>query len=346
MKKAVIAALFPVVSVLACGREQAPPAPEPVRPVKIMDIRGEGVERILEFPGTISPAREVTLAFEIPGRIINLPVKEGQPIKTGQALCEIDPRDYQSALNASQAQYDTAMADYERSRNLVARGAISRRDLDVARTTFETAEAALETALKRMEDTRLTAPFEGVVASILVDQHQNIQPKQDILVLQDISSLEIKVNIPEQDFVRGRPQGAAPRSAVTVSSLPGRTFPASFKEVATAADPATRTFEVTLGFERPDDIILLPGMTARASINIPDPAAVILIPTHAVVADDDGNPTVWVIDPGTMRARRRVIEVGELTGARVELRSGLRQGEMIAVSGVHQLYEDMQVSRY
>ena len=137
------------------------------------------------------------------------------------------------------------------------------------------------------------------------------------------------------------------RPRVSISSAPGREFPAVLTEYATAADPVTRTFEARLRFDPPDDINLLPGMTAEVSIDIPEDAlgasAAVWIPAVAVLADDAGNATVWNVDAATMQVIRTIVEVGTLSGADIRILSGLEQGDRIAVSGVHNLREGMEV---
>ena len=132
----------------------------------------------------------------------------------------------------------------------------------------------------------------------------------------------------------------------SLTSIPGRIFPASVKEFATTADPETRTFEVTLGFDPPRDVTLFPGMTTkvmlqnRASTN---GTQAFRIPANAVVADDIGESSVWLIDPTTMEIRRAPVKVGEFSQSMVEIHQGLDSGNWVAISGVHQLREGMTV---
>ncbi len=134
-----------------------------------------------------------------------------------------------------------------------------------------------------------------------------------------------------------------------ITSLPDRSFAARIKEFSTTADPVTRTFKVTLAFENPPDANILPGMTAKVVIT-PRPSGARpgqqMIPSSAVLADEGGAAFVWIVDPSTMRAQRAPVEVGDLSGSEVEIRSGLSDGDLIAISGVHSLREGMQVSRF
>ena len=182
-----------------------------------------------------------------------------------------------------------------------------------------------------------------------------MQAKQPVLVLQDDSTLEIVVNLPERDMARARPGASVEeatariRPRVSVTSIPDRVFSARVKEYSTTADPVTRTFEATVAFDKPEDIVIRPGMTAKLIISIPaDDEAVQghMIPASAAVADESGSAYVWKVDPSSMRVSRAPVELGELSGTRVQIRSGLGEGDLIAISGVHHLREGMEVRRY
>ncbi len=136
---------------------------------------------------------------------------------------------------------------------------------------------------------------------------------------------------------------------VIVTAIPDREFPARVKQVAMIADPTTRTFEATFVIERPTDVSVLPGMTAKVIISAPAEAAGrsgMRIPAHATVSDEQGNAFVWVVDPSSMTVRPVPVELGELSGSEVSVLGGLSDGDQIAISGVHQLREGMTVRRF
>ena len=134
-----------------------------------------------------------------------------------------------------------------------------------------------------------------------------------------------------------------------MTSLPGRRFPARFSEIATTADPETRTFEVTVIFQRPPGVTILPGMTAKLIVHISDDAAAshgIRVPVSATAADAEGQSFVWTVDPDSKTVSKRPVTLGELNGRDVFVRGGLEKGDVIAVSGVSQLREGMQVREF
>jgi len=336
-----------------CGEEPVEQAPV-ARPVKILALGDAGVAEVVEYLGKVMAAQQVDLAFEVSGKIIELPVSEAQPVEKGALLARLDPRDFRAKLDAELARSNASKAEFNRVQKLYEADVVSEQELDRARRNFEVTGASVKTARKALEESELRAPFSGVVAKKLVENFQNVNAKQAVLVLQDDSSLELEVDIPERDLTRMRPglslaeRTALVKPRVTVSSLPDRSFPAKLKEFATTADPATRTFEVTLGFEKPEDVAIFSGMTAKVTLTIPQviEGSGFAIPARAALADEAGDAFVWLLDPGSMQVSRRKVALGELAGASVRVTSGLDSGDQIAISGVHHLREGMEVRRF
>ncbi len=339
--------------VLVGCEEEPPPPPEAVRPVKIFTVGDIERARQRDFPGSIRAAQTAEMAFEVPGRITEFVFKEGDQVEEGAVLARIDPRDYEAELDKERANLRKAEADLTRSRNIFKEdpGAISKEKIDSDERAVGVAKAKLAQAQKAAEDTVLVAPFSGLMARKLVEDFQNVKAKEPVLILQDLTHLEIEVSVPERDMTREQigwsreriTEALKPR--VVVSSLPGREFPGRVKEMATAADPTTRTFQAKLIFERPEGVAVLPGMTARVLVE-PLGGGAMLVPSNATRADADGSAYVWVVDPDSMKVSQRAVELGNLTGAEVEIVSGLERGDQVAISGVKQLIEGMEVRRY
>lgn len=338
-----------VAGALACG-EPPPPPEEVARPIKILEIGGVGSGRTLELPGEIQAAQRADLGFEVSGLIIGLPVVEGQEIAKGDVIGELDPRDYQSALDAANAKLRQTKADYERRLELYKKDIISKSEMEVRKRTYEVSKTEVATATKALDDTILRAPFDGVVARKLKQERENVQAKEPVVRFQNDARLEIVVAVPERAMVNAQTRTSNEeitrrvRPRVEMSSLPGREFPAVVTEFATVADPVTRTFAVTVAFESPKDANVLPGMTARVVVNRAN-AEGYTLPISAVVAAPDNEPFVWIVDPATMAVRPQQVVLGDLTGADVQIEAGLEDGQLVALSGVQKLRPGMVVRR-
>jgi len=331
------------VFVSACGQEAPVERAEVARPIKMISI-GEGAgNRTLEVPGSVSAAQSADLSFEVSGRMLARIVEEGQIVEAGEVVAKLDARDYV-------AQWDGARARPKAFEN----NAVTEQQVSRSKGHFDITQAELDIAEKALQDTELRAPFGGRIARRLVDDFANVRLKQPVMVLQDESSLELRVAVAERDWARG--QSDITRDELTrrinprveVASLRGRLFPAYVKELSNSADPVTRTYEVTFGFESPTDVNVSPGMTGKVIVDLytenrAEGDATVLVPSNAVVADEEGNPYVWVVDPSTMRVAKRAVEPGELSGAAVPILSGLSGGDMVVVSGVNSLADGMLV---
>jgi len=333
--------------------EEAPPAAEVARPVKMIEV-GQGSVEGREYPGRIRAAQYSEMAFEVPGRIVEFSAKEGERVEKGQALVRLDPRDYEAKLQAATAKLEHAATERDRAKILYEKQVKPKSEYDRAQRFYEVQAADVNIAKKAVEDTVLRAPFTGVMARKLVSDFENVQAKQPVLIVQDDSSLEVKVSVPERDLTsrQGSSRDLAEisrriRPRVVLSSVPGREFPARLTELAEVADPTTRTFEATFAFAQPEGMNVLGGMTAKVLLDVPaaQEASGLALPISSVVSDSGDEPYVWVVDPATMKVSRHTVVLGPMSGSEVRIEQGLDAGELVVVSGVHQLREGSTVRR-
>jgi RND family efflux transporter MFP subunit len=348
-----LATLTSILILLAAGCAKEPEAKaEVARPVKVVTVSDEGPGRTLEYPGTVTAAQTEEVAFEVPGKITEIPVEEGQRVEVGTVLARIDDRDYVANVDAAKAKLEQTQGQAERYEQLFKDGVVSEAERDLHKRLYDTAAAETRVIEKALEDTVLRAAFPGRVARKLVSDFKTVQAKEPILVLQDDSSLEVKIDIPEQDAILAAPdlsieeRNQRARIEIFLSALPGQSIPAVMKEFATTADEITRTFQVTVTFDPPEGLSVLSGMTARVVAHLlQGQDAAIRVPANATTVDDDGNAYVWIVDPSSMRVRRQTVTLGEFSGADVAIQDGLESGDLIAASGVSRLREGMQVRR-
>ena len=345
---AALALVTASILVNGCGKEE-PEAKEIIRPVKMMTIGAGAGAGTREYPGLVRAAEEIQLSFEVPGRIVELNAREGQAVSGGGLVAALDPRDYEAARDRELARRNEARADYERNRTLYERDAISLRDLEVVRRQFEVAEANLKQAEKALDDTHLYAPYDGKIAGRLVENFENVAAKQAVVIFHDDSYLEIKASFPETEYLRIRGLGGVNdmteklNPKVEVSAAAGHLIDAWVKELRNTADPVTRTYEVTLGFEAPAGVSITSGMTAKVIITMQGAAGTTLVPVAAVVAGEGGQSTVWVYDETSGTVSSRAVTVGNMTGGEIEILTGLTDGEQITVMGSSNLSEGMKV---
>ena len=337
-----------------CGKKQEQSPGEIVRSVKTFTLGQVAVQRTMELPGETRAIKEATLAFEVNGRISELPVKEGDVVKEGQLLAQLDPRELKASLDSAIADWNAAKAKFERAARLLERRVISTQEFENEKREYQVSVAKLDQAKKVFGDTTLKADFDGVVAKIFVKQFENIAAKANVMVLQDTSEIEVAVNIPESRVALSRRdlrledfnQRAKP--LIELTAVPGRKFPARITEVSRTADPATRTYEAKAVFEPPDDLHVLPGMTAKVigQVQVVGGGGATHVPSNALDSDPDGKAFVWRLDPATMTVNKVPVTIGDASGSMIEVSGELAAGDEIVISGVPQLQPGMKVRRW
>ena len=288
----------------------------------------------------------------------------------------------ESQVTAARARLEEAETNFQRWETLYKKGAGSKMKRDNALKKREVARADLNTALQNLkkgkkgareedieamesniqaletqkagardavDDTYMSAPFSGNIDRIYVEKFQHVQAKEQILSLQDISSVEVVINIPERVMALSKNRTRY-KAEASFEFLPSRTFEVEFKEFSVESDPQTQTYEAVLSMTQPQGVNILPGMTATVTIkeiNGPEDMdeTIFLVPVNAVFADPDGGPTqyVWVVDQDTMKVHKRQVEVADLSGDDIRITKGLSAGERIVTAGVNQMQEDMEV---
>jgi RND family efflux transporter MFP subunit len=339
-----------------CSKPEPPPPPEVARPAKIFTVEGPDALMIRSFPGEVRASDVADLAFRVGGELMEFPANRGIEAKQGDLLARLDPSDYQAAVNHARAEYDLSVAQFKRTAELIDRQLSSQADYDQRFALMKVSESNLERAQNNLDYTRLFAPFDGVVARRLAENYESVAPGQVILIIQTIKMIDVLVDVPESIIARverTRSNRDPQPVQVRFGSDTDRTFTAHYKEHETEADVATLTYKVTFSLPVPDDLNVLPGMSATVIADLSrlykeEAANVTLVPIEAVFSAeekplDSEFKQVWVVDPETMRASRRDVIVGQLTGSKIAIRDGLEEGEMIISAGVNAVEEGMWV---
>jgi multidrug efflux system membrane fusion protein len=336
----------------ACGKEEAP-APEAVRPAKFFEVPLPQESRTKQYAGTVAAYDEADLSFAVPGTLIDFPVREGGQLTKAEIVGRLDDREYRAKVNASSSEMQLQQTQYDSTKRLYEQGVLSKDDFDRKTRDLTVATSELEQDKKNLEDTVLRAPYPGFVARKYVQEGNNVQAKEPVILLQDISRLKFRVSIPEQDLARGESFGleAAIKkvtATATLASLPGRTFDLELHSFSTAADPDTRTYDATFWMPAPTNATVMPGMTANVRIPVAGLQGPVgtRVPIDAVFANPAGTSCVWVVNHDTMTVHERVVSLGEMSAADVAVLGGLEPGETVVSAGASMLSEGEKVYEY
>jgi RND family efflux transporter MFP subunit len=335
----------------ACSGEEETAVPDVVRPVKTLLIPSFETSGIRSFPARIESTRRAEVSFRVPGTINELPVKEGERIEQGQVIAKLDDTDYKLAVDDREAEFTRTEKDYERAKPLAEKGYVTLRERDRREAEMKSARAALTRAQKDLDYTTLKAPFSGEISNRLVQNFEEVQAKQPVVELRDVSALEVKFDVPEQIVLRivdkAEREQAEPDVWAHFDAAPEKKYKLSFREFSTKADPATRTFEATFSLEAPSEITILPGMTANVTFDVSqffDSKPVIYVPVEAIVSSNELSGRAWVVDETNMTVVPKDVKVGSLRGNSITVTEGLKPGDRVVVAGVPFLVNGMKVT--
>ena len=335
-----------VVAVLSgCGEGDPVVEQEEVsRPVPMMVVDTSDKTSSLRFPGRVRAALRADLTFNVPGQIIQLPAEEGQRIEKGQLVAQLDDANYKNYMRSALAKYNKAQTDYRRVEQLWQRSqAVAKAEVDKQRTAMDVAQIDYSLAKKDFDDTRLVAPFSGVITKRYVENFSNVKDKEAIVSLQDLNNLEIVINVPER-IVRNTPKQVAGHAVF--ADQPDLLLPVTLKSFSSDSDQQTQSYEVVLTLNQGYDITILPGMSVdvlpQKTLQGLDTDQV-KIPLQSIYSDADGVKGVWVFNPETSRVTLQKVELGAVLDTDIVVLDGLVGGEKIIVAGVSQLREAMLV---
>ena len=341
-----ITALF----LTGCGEEEIAQQVEVVRPVKTLVVGGGAGGSIREFPGVVDASQKADVSFRVSGKLESISVKEGDKVEAGQVLARLDQTDFKITLADRKASYDTAKANFNRAKQLIKKDHISRTDYDKLKATHAAAKAGLESAQQDIKYATMKASFAGYIAKRYVENFEEISAKQLIFSLQDVSSLDIKVDLSENLMIRikkNKDNKNKTKVYANFSAIKGQQFPLTLKEISTKADEQTQTFQVTLNMKPPENYRVLPGMSATVVANMGGltdaDSEWVNLPVAAVISNLEKQGTVWIVDESSMTVSPQTVETGALTGRNIAV-MGLNLGDRVVIAGAAFLREGMKVS--
>jgi len=345
----VAAALVAGIVFASCGKNDSAPVQEEIlRPVRTLLIKAPEAGLRREFPGVVDAVQKADLSFRIAGKLQTISVREGDQVTKDQLIAQLDKTDLNIRLGSVQADWERAEADFERAKSLVEKGHISRSDFDKLKAQESEAAAQLSSTKQDLIYAELRAPFAGWIAKRYVENFEQVNVNQGIVALQDISSLLVKIELPESVMIRVKPEDRNRILYARFDAIPDKEFPLTFREAATQADATNQTYEVTFEMPAPTERVILPGMTATVVVEFhpgDELYAGIYVPAQAVLEDRDGR-FLFVAEPTNeteATIRRRNVRIGHLTERGVEVVSGLSAGDRVVTAGMSQLSEGMRV---
>lgn len=322
-------------------------------PVEVAPVETQDVEYVVSAVGSVDAFERVQITARVAGVAERVSFTEGQAVKKGDVLAEIEPTRYGLAVNAAKAALEKAEASAADAKAGAQRraavneqrpGLLPAEELESFQTKARTAaaevsaaKAALDQAELNLRDAYVRAPMDGVLQTRTIQTGQYVQPGYVMATLLRRDPLLLRFRVPESDVARIKP-GMTARFTVRSDS---RTYGAKITYVAASADDQSRMVPVTGEVAKEDAEALRPGAFATVAVPVATSKGAPVVPQTAVRPSERGF-LAYVVEGD--KARERVLELGLRTAdGRVEVREGVKPGEQLVVRGAEALKDGAPV---
>lgn len=309
----------------------------PAMPVEVAVAKVDTVRDEISATGQIEAIQSIELRPEVEGRIVAILFREGQEVREGTPLLQIDSTELSAQVAQLAAQRDLAQQDLARTRELIAQNAASPADLERAEAAARSADAQYRLQHTRLARTTVRAPFAGVLGQRFVSLGDYVTTSSRLVTLQTVNPMRASFQVPER-FARDLKRGQEVQ--FRVGAISGRSFAGEVDFVDPVVQLPGRTILVKAHVPNPQRL-LQAGMFIEAHLVTAVRPQAIVIPEDAVVPVQGAN-FVWVVSDG--KANRRQVGLGVRTPGFVEVKSGVDAGEQVVVGGLELLYPDAAVT--
>ncbi len=287
--------------------------------------------------GSLRPRQGVMLRPEVSGRVAKIAFADGQKVRQGQLLVQLDDTLQQAQLKQAQAQASIARTNLQRNRELVTQGFVSQSAVDQSAAALEVAEAQVALAQAQLVRMRIVAPFDGLAGIRLVSLGDYVKDGADLVGIEDVASVYVDFRLPERVLVRLK---AGQEVEVTLDGIPGRQFQGRVDAIDSQVDANGRSVLVRARLPNADGV-LRAGMFARTRIVFAVRPNAVVVPEEALVPQGGRQYVLKVVDGADGKVTQRIeARIGLRVPGRVEIVEGLRDGDVVVTAGQSRVSRD------
>lgn len=291
------------------------------------------VTESLSLIGSTTANEMVELKSETDGLVEKINFEEGQQVEQGRLLVQLEESKLSAQLAEAEANFKFSQINYDRAKQLLTDKLISQQEYEQTTASFQMNQAGLDLKKRQLQDTKILAPFAGVVGSRSISPGQVITKSTTLTWVIDLDPVKVEFNVPEK-FLSQLAIGQS--IDVTVAAFPGRKFTGEVFFVSSYVDPNTRTALVKARIPNPKQE-LKPGMFANLDLTLRVLEAAIVVPEVAInQLLEGGEATLYVVDKEN-KATLRKVKLGVRTPGFVEVSSGVDAGDMVIVEGLQKI---------
>lgn len=306
--------------------------------VKIETVHESEVINNLEYVGIIEEKTSVALGFPVMGTIERINVSEGEFIRRGQLLAELNQNSARSMTEAAKATLKQAQDAYDRLKPLFDKGSLPEIQMVDIETKLHQAQSSYDLAEQNLLNCMLYAPADGIVGKKMAEAGEYTIPGTAVLTILDISSVKAGFSVPENEISE---ISYACESEISVSALGNKKFKGKRIEKSVMANPISHTYPVHINLNNPERE-LLPGMVCSVKLTPVNRSKGIVVPAGIIQTTADNQKFVWCDRDGV--AKRTFVTTGAARGNGVEIVTGLREGDKIVTGGYQKISEDDKIT--
>jgi membrane fusion protein, multidrug efflux system len=289
--------------------------------------------------GSLRSRQGVVVRPEVSGRISQLNFKDGDRVRKGQLLVQLDDQLQLAQIQQSQAELSIALANHKRNQELVEQNFVSKRSLDESSANLEVAQAKLALSKAAAARLKVLAPFDGITGIRTANVGDYLKDGADVVNMEDIDAVFVDFRLPER-FQNKVKKGQT--AVVNLDALPGQKFTAYVKAVDPLIDTNGRSVGVRACIDN-RQMRLRPGMFARVTAVFGERERALVVPEEAIVPQGQRVLVYKVVDgkdKDEKLAQRVEVKVGIRRPGRVEILEGLVEGDVIVTAGQQRLQRD------
>jgi RND family efflux transporter MFP subunit len=308
----------------------------------LIDVEVEQTKNITEneeiaYSGTIEESESIPLSFSGIGTVVRVCVSEGDFVRKGQLLAELNDETYKNAYEMSLASLKQAEDAYKRLLPMYKNGSLPEIKLVEVETALQQAKAAAEISKKSLDDCNLYSPVDGIVGKRSIDPGMSAMPNLTSIDIVKIEKVFAKVPISENEISSVK---KGDRAKIKIAALNNTEFIGTVDEIGVLADPIAHTYKIKIGVVNKDRQIK-PGMICDVTLDKINKTGGLFVPSSAVLVDEQGRNYVFAVNQN--KAVRKYVKTGKLLTNGVEITCGLNNGEKIVVAGQQKLVDNSLV---
>lgn len=302
---------------------------EPVK-VKIQKVYSSAITNTTYYSGTVEEESGSILSFPLMGTIDKLCVKPGDRVREGQLIASLNPVSIENSYKAAQSTLQQAKDVFQRMKELHDKGSLPEIKWIEAQTKLKQAESMETIARKNLQDTKLYAPYSGIISEKLVEAGQNTAPGLPVVKLISTGQVKVTISVPETEIAN---ISLNRKALIKVPAIGNQNFEGEITEKGIQADPLSHSYKVKIRINQADTN-LMPGMVSEVILIKENKTPQFTLPVNAIQLDENNRYFVWINENG--KAIRRTIVCTNFTAKGV-IATGLNEGDEVIVEGQHKV---------